>query len=40
MHAYVVLFATLSFTVKGERGSRNRILTLTLTKQGEEWKIV
>ena len=38
-HAYVVLSATLSFRLKGERGSRNGILTFTLKKRGEEWKI-
>jgi hypothetical protein len=38
-HAYVVLSATLSFTLKGERGSRSGILTYTFVKQGEEWKI-
>lgn len=39
MHAYVVLSANLSFTLKGQRASRLGILTFTLAKQGEEWKI-
>jgi ketosteroid isomerase-like protein len=38
-HAYVVLSATLSFTLKGQSGSRLGILTFTLAKQGAEWKI-
>ena len=38
-HAYVVLSATLSFTLKGERGSRPGILTFTFVKQGDKWKI-
>jgi ketosteroid isomerase-like protein len=38
-HAYVVLSANLSFTLKGQRASRLGILTFTLAKQGEEWKI-
>jgi Domain of unknown function (DUF4440) len=38
-HAYLVLSATLSFTLNGERGSRRGILTYTFVKQGGEWKI-
>ena len=38
-HAYVVLSANLSFTLKGKRASRLGILTFTLEKQGDEWKI-
>ena len=38
-HAYVVLSATLSFTLKGQSGSRLGILTFTLAKQGAQWKI-
>lgn len=38
-HAYVVLSATLFFSVKGERGSRPGILTFTFAKQGEAWKV-
>jgi hypothetical protein len=38
-HAYVVLSATLSFTLRGKRGSRSGILTYTLAKHGQEWKI-
>jgi ketosteroid isomerase-like protein len=38
-HAYVVLSATLSFTLKGQRGSRLGILTFTLAKHDDEWKI-
>lgn len=38
-HAYVVLSATLSFSLKGQRGNRRGILTFTFAKQGEEWKI-
>ncbi|HXJ88720.1 MAG TPA: nuclear transport factor 2 family protein [Candidatus Binatia bacterium] len=38
-HAYVVLSANLSFTLKGQRASRLGILTFTLAKQGGEWKI-
>lgn len=38
-HAYVVLSATLFFTVKGESGSRPGILTFTFAKQGDEWKV-
>ena len=38
-HAYVVLSATLSFALKGQRGSRRGILTFTFTKQGYEWKV-
>ena len=38
-HAYVVLSATLSFTIKGQQARRLGILTFTLAKQGDEWKI-
>jgi ketosteroid isomerase-like protein len=38
-HAYVVLSAKLSFTISGQRASRLGILTFTLAKQGDEWKI-
>jgi ketosteroid isomerase-like protein len=38
-HAYVVLSATLSFTIKGQHARRLGILTFTLAKQGDEWKI-
>ena len=38
-HAYVVLSANLSFTLKDQRESRLGILIFTLAKQGEEWKI-
>ena len=38
-HAYVVLSAKLSFTLSGQRASRLGILTFTLAKQGDEWKI-
>ena len=39
-NAYVVLSATLSFTLKaGQSGSRPRILTFTFAKQGDEWKV-
>jgi len=38
-HAYVVLSATLSFTIKGQHARRLGILTFTLAKQGAEWKI-
>jgi len=38
-HAYVALSANLSFTIKGQRASRLGILTFTLAKQGDEWKI-
>src|SRR4051794_26841858 len=38
-HAYVVLSANLSFTLKGQRASRLGILTFTLANQGDEWKI-
>jgi len=38
-HAYVVLSAKLSFTLKGRANSRLGILTFTLAKQGDEWKI-
>ena len=38
-HAYVVLSAKLSFTLMGQRASRLGILTFTLAKQGDEWKI-
>lgn len=39
-HAYVVLSATLFFNLKGgQRGSRPGILTFTLTKQVNDWKI-
>ena len=38
-HAYVVLSANLSFTLKGQRASRLGILTFTLGKQGDQWKI-
>jgi len=38
-YAYVVLAATLSFTLDGQRGSRLGILTFTLAKHDDEWKI-
>ena len=38
-HAYVVLSANLTFTLKGQRASRLGILTFTLAKQGGKWKI-
>jgi len=38
-HAYVVLSANLSFTLKGQRANRLGILTFTLAKQADEWKI-
>jgi ketosteroid isomerase-like protein len=38
-HAYVVLSANLSFTLEGQRASRLGILTFTLAKQGDQWKI-
>ena len=38
-HAYVVLSAKLSFTLKGQRASRLGVLTFTLAKQGGKWKI-
>jgi hypothetical protein len=38
-NAYVVLSATLSFALKGQRGTRRGILIFTLTKRGHEWKI-
>ena len=38
-HAYVVLSATLSFAIKGQHARRLGILTFTLVKQGDEWKI-
>jgi ketosteroid isomerase-like protein len=38
-HAYVVLSATLSFTVKGQSDSRPGILTFTFAKQGDKWKV-
>jgi ketosteroid isomerase-like protein len=38
-HAYVVLSANLSFTLKGQRASRLGILTFTLAKQGDQWEI-
>lgn len=38
-NAYVVLSANLSFTLKGQRASRLGILTFTLAKHGDEWKI-
>jgi ketosteroid isomerase-like protein len=38
-HAYVVLSATLSFTLKGQSGSRPGILTFTFAKQGDNWKV-
>ena len=38
-HAYVVLSATLSFTLKGQSGSRPGILTFTFAKQGDKWKV-
>ena len=34
-HAYVVLSATLSFTLKGQSGSRPGILTFTFAKQDD-----
>ena len=38
--AYVVLTATLSFSLKGgQPGNRPGILTLTLGKQGDKWKV-
>ena len=37
--AYVVLSANLSFTLKGQPASRLGILTFTLAKHGNEWKI-
>jgi hypothetical protein len=38
-NAYVVLSATLSFLLKGERGIKPGILTFTFAKQGNEWKV-
>jgi len=38
-HAYIVLSAKLSFTMNGRPDSRLGILTFTLAKQGDEWKI-
>jgi hypothetical protein len=38
-HAYVVLSATLFFTINGQHTRRLGILTFTLAKQGEEWKM-
>ena len=38
-HAYAVLSATLSFALKGQRGSRRGILTFTFGKQGDTWKV-
>ena len=38
-HAYVVLSANLSFTLKGQRASRLGLLTFTFAKQAGEWKI-
>jgi len=38
-HAYVVLAATLSFAIRGQHARRLGILTFTLVKQGDEWKI-
>ena len=39
-HAYVVLSATLSFSLKGgQMGSRPGILTFTFGKQGDKWKV-
>lgn len=38
-HAYAVLSATLSFEVRGQRGSRRGILTFTFGKQGDKWRI-
>lgn len=39
-HAYVVLSATLSFSLKGgQTGSRPGILTFTFGKQGDKWKV-
>lgn len=39
-HAYVVLSATLSFSLKGgHSGSRPGILTFTFAKQGDEWRV-
>jgi len=37
--AYVVLSATLSFTLKGQSGSRPGILTFTFAKHGDKWKV-
>ena len=38
-HAYDVHSATLSFTVNGQYARRLGILTFTLAKQGDDWKI-
>lgn len=39
-HAYVVLYATLSFSLKtGQTGSRPGILTFTFAKQGDDWRV-
>jgi hypothetical protein len=39
-HAYVVLYATLFFNLKGgQSGSRPGILTFTFVKQVNEWKV-
>ena len=39
-HAYVVLSATLFFTLKaGQSDSKPGILTFTFSKQGDEWKV-
>ena len=40
MHAYVVLAATLHFSLNsGESGSKPGILTFTFAKQGDKWKV-
>ena len=39
-HAYVVVSATLFFTLKeGRSGSNPGILTFTFAKQGDKWKV-
>jgi len=39
-HAYVVLSATLTFSLKsGQSSGRSGILTFTFAKQGDEWKV-
>lgn len=39
-HAYVVLSATLFFTLKGgQSGSKPGVLTFTFAKQGYNWKV-
>lgn len=40
MYAYVVLVATLHFSLKsGENGAKPGILTFTFAKQGDKWRV-